>query len=74
MTPDPVAKKEVKHVCDMIGDWGWWQINLVTFSISCAMFSAFNNLASAFYAPTIPFECDSSPHVSSRLELCIENS
>lgn len=57
-------RKEIKHVCDMIGDWGWWQINLVTFSISVAMFSAFNNLTSAFYAPTIPFECDTSAIVS----------
>lgn len=56
--------KEFRHVCDMIGDWGWWQINIVTFTLSSAMFSAFNNLASAFYAPTIPFECDDTISVS----------
>lgn len=59
MDPLHRDKEPVRQISDIIGDWGLWQANTAFFVITAAMFSAFNNLASAFYAPAgVAFQCD----------------
>ena len=43
----------MKHVTDIIGPWGKWHWNIFLCCMSSAIFSAFNNMSSVFYAPTI---------------------
>lgn len=54
--------RQVRQVSDIIGEWGRWQANIAACCISIAIFSAFNNLASAFYAPNVDYYCqDDAP-------------
>src|ERR1700733_5012454 len=49
--------ENVKHVSDVIGEWGKWQRNITFFALSISIFSAFNNLAVSFYAPDVKYYC-----------------
>jgi MFS family permease len=42
---------------ELIGDFGLWQTNIALCCITAAIFSAFNGLSSAFYAPQVDFSC-----------------
>ncbi|XP_054158727.1 organic cation transporter protein-like [Oppia nitens] len=53
----PNKPTRVQHVTDIIGEWGLWQLNVVMFSVSCAMFLGFHTLSVSFYAPTINYWC-----------------
>lgn len=55
---------EVKHVSDIIGDWGWWQTNVAIFCISVAVFSSFNGMVPNFYQPKTDFICTDEKFVS----------
>ena len=62
---------EVKHVSDIIGDWGWWQTNVALFCISVAIFSSFNGMVPNFYQPSTDFECTNENFVSILCSLSI---
>ncbi|XP_054158732.1 organic cation transporter protein-like [Oppia nitens] len=47
----------VRHVTDIVGEWGRWQLNIALFSISISLFSSLNNLAVTFYAPKVDYWC-----------------
>lgn len=51
------AQSNVQHVSDIIGDTGRWQKTIFAFFFVCGMFSAFNSLGLAFYAPNQEFWC-----------------
>ncbi len=53
----PMCEKNVKHVSDVVGEWGLWQRNITYFSLSISLFSALNNLSVSFYAPNIQYWC-----------------
>ncbi|XP_054158724.1 organic cation transporter protein-like, partial [Oppia nitens] len=50
-------QQTVRHVTDIIGEWGLWQLNIVVFSISLQLFLIWHTLSVSFYAPTISYWC-----------------
>ncbi|CAG2119725.1 unnamed protein product, partial [Medioppia subpectinata] len=55
-----MRRKNVRHVSDVVGEWGLWQFNITFFSVSISLFSALNNLSVSFYAPTVKHWCADS--------------
>ena len=55
--------KKIKHISDVVGEWGPWQRNITLFTLSSNLFSAFNNLALSFYAPNISYWCSDNTNV-----------
>lgn len=61
---NPSVTPEVKHVSDIIGDWGLWQSNIAVFCVTVAVFSAFHGMVPNFYQPKIDYQCTDSQFVS----------
>ncbi|XP_054158745.1 organic cation transporter protein-like, partial [Oppia nitens] len=57
MKSPPKPIHNVRHVTDIIGEWGLWQLNVVMFALSCNIFLAFHTLSVSFYAPTTSYWC-----------------
>lgn len=60
------SPSEVKHVSDIIGDWGLWQTNIAIFCTSVAIFSSFNGMVPNFYQPRTSYKCIDDDFVSIR--------
>ena len=54
----------VEQVCDIIGDWGRWQLNLTAFCITASTFTSLNGLVANFYQAPSDFECTEENFVS----------
>ena len=61
---------EVKHVSDIIGNWGPYQLRICLFLIPAYIMAIFQNLTLPFYAPKIDFWC-SSPNSSHLINSCL---
>lgn len=51
---------QVKHVADVVGEWGPVQRQLFIFCFVCYIMSPYNNLTIPFYAPKIGHSCERS--------------
>ena len=54
-------KSQVKHVADIIGEWGNWQRTLFIYAFIFDLISAFNNMGYSFYAFKVDFWCHDVP-------------
>ena len=54
-------KKEVKHVADIVGEYGRWQFHMCCFYIVQNALGAINNLGYAFHAFNHEFWCSDVP-------------
>lgn len=45
------------NIFDIIGEWGWWQLNIFIFFFIGAMFYSTHSLGLAFFAPNIDYWC-----------------
>ena len=55
-------KPQVKHVADIIGEWGNWQRTLFVYSFMLGIIAALNNMGYSFHAFEIDFWCHDVPH------------
>lgn len=51
----------VKHVSDIIGEWGTWQFTFVTFSYILGAVGALNNMGYGFHAYGNDYWCSDVP-------------
>ena len=54
--------KEVKHVADIIGEWGNWQRQLFIYMFTLEIIGAFNNMGYSFNAFQTDFWCEDVPN------------
>lgn len=64
--------EQVKHVSDIIGNWGPFQLRICLFLIPAYIMAIFQNLTLPFYAPKIDFWC-ASPNSSHEINSCLIN-
>lgn len=62
----------VKHVSDIIGNWGPYQLRICLFLIPAYIMAIFQNLTLPFYAPKIDFWCK-MPNSSHEINSCFIN-
>ncbi|CAG2183164.1 unnamed protein product, partial [Oppiella nova] len=65
--------RNVRNVSDVVGEWGLWQLNITSFSISISLFSALNNLSVSFYAPNVKYWCsdNTTSNQSQAIDGCV---
>ena len=47
----------VKHISEIIGDFGKWQLNIAAFYFTIYILSPFNNFGITFHAPKVDYRC-----------------
>ena len=52
---------QVKHVADIIGEWGNWQRALFIYASILGIFAALNNIGYTFHAFQVDFWCEDVP-------------
>lgn len=52
---------DVKHVANIVGDWGKWQLNLFLFCIIGDLITCHNNIGYSFHAYAVDYWCDDVP-------------
>ena len=57
----PKENTEVKHVADIIGEWGNWQRTLFIYLFILDVIAALNNMGYSFHAFEMNFWCDDVP-------------
>ena len=55
------AKSEVKHVADIVGEWGKWQFHLASYIFVLWAAAALNNMGYTFHAFNNDFWCSDVP-------------
>ena len=52
---------EVRHIADIVGEFGKWQFKLIFFKFLIASVGAFINMGYSFHAKTVDFWCSDVP-------------
>lgn len=60
---------QIKHVSDIVGNWGPYQMRICIFLIPAYIMAIFQNLTLPFFAPKIDFWCR-SPNSSHEINSC----
>ena len=55
------VKPAVKHVADIVGEWGRWQFNFTSFCFILWAAAALNNMGYSFHAYNNDFWCSDVP-------------
>ncbi|CAG2166905.1 unnamed protein product [Oppiella nova] len=55
-------KSNVKHIADIVGEWGKWQLHLASFSFILWAVAAINNMGYSFHAYDNDFWCSDVPY------------
>lgn len=64
---------QITAVSDIVGDFGPWQRTVFAFFFICGMFSAWNSLAVAFFAPEVKHWCEGNT-IDSSTDLLSNNT
>ncbi|CAG2119518.1 unnamed protein product, partial [Medioppia subpectinata] len=54
-------KPDVKHIADIVGEWGKWQFVFCTYCFLLWGSAAFINMGYAFHAKSVDFWCADTP-------------
>ena len=54
-------KAEVKHIADIVGEWGRWQLELFLYKFLVSTTAAFINMGYSFHAKSVDFWCSDVP-------------
>jgi len=55
-------KSNVKHIADIVGEWGKWQLHLASFCFILWAVAAINNMGYSFHAYDNDFWCSDVPY------------
>ena len=54
-------EQEVKHIADIVGEWGKWQLQLFVYCFLWSAVAAFTNMGYSFHAKSVDFWCSDVP-------------
>ena len=56
-----MSTPEVKHISDIVGEWGKWQLELFVYCFLLSSAAAFVNMGYSFHAKSVDFWCSDVP-------------
>ena len=55
------TEREVKHIADIVGEWGKWQLEMFVYVFLICSANAFVNMGYSFNAKSVDFWCSDVP-------------